>query len=190
MIKQLVAKGLRGQLKTGSLLTGQLYVELDLYPNAPGAMVARHGDYDVLPTMPGSLEAITNKVTEILDRLESFPFDRIGQDLTETLAGASELVNSAALKQGIAELEQTLTEVRLLTEQLNTGIAPELTATLRQTTETLRGARQVIEEGSPISVDLRRTLQEISGAARSLRIMADYFERHPEALLRGKGGGR
>jgi paraquat-inducible protein B len=190
MIKQLVAKGLRGQLKTGSLLTGQLYVELDLYPNAPRAMVARHGDYDVLPTMPGSLEAITNKVTEILDRLESFPFDRIGQDLTETLAGASELVNSAAVKQGIAELEQTLTEVRLLTEQLNTGIAPELTATLRQTTETLRGARQVIEEGSPISVDLRRTLQEISGAARSLRIMADYFERHPEALLRGKGGGR
>ena len=190
MIRQLVAKGLRAQLKTGSLITGQLYVELDFYPDASPEVLAREGDYDVLPTIPGSLEALTNKVTAILDRLDAFPFDRIGKDLTDTLAGASEIVNSAALKQGIVELEKSLAEIRALAEQLNTGIAPELAETLRQTTATLQGVRRMIEEGSPISVELRRSLNEVSGAARSLKVLTDYLERHPEALLRGKGGGR
>jgi paraquat-inducible protein B len=190
MIRQLVAKGLRAQLKTGSLITGQLYVELDFYPDVVPEVLTREGDYDVLPTIPGSLEALTNKVTAILDRLDAFPFDRIGKDLTDTLAGANEIVNSAALKQGIVELEKSLAEIRALAEQLNTGIAPELAETLRETTATLRGVRGTIEEGSPISVELRRSLNEVSGAARSLRVLTDYLERHPEALLRGKGGGR
>ncbi|MFB1487599.1 MULTISPECIES: intermembrane transport protein PqiB [unclassified Thiocapsa] len=190
MIRQLVAKGLRAQLKSGSLITGQLYVELDFYPEAAPEVLAKEGDYEVLPTVPGSLEALTNKVTAILDRLEAFPFDRIGKDLTDTLAGASEILSSAALKQGIVELEQALAEIRALAAQLNTGIAPELAETLRQTTATLRGVRGMIEEGSPISVELRRSLNEVSGAARSLRDLTDYLERHPEALLRGKGGGR
>ena len=190
MIRQLVAKGLRAQLKTGSLITGQLYVELDFYPDALYAVLAREGDYEVLPTISGSLEALTNKVTAILDRLDAFPFDRIGKDLTDTLAGASEIVNSAALKQGIVELEKSLAEIRALAEQLNTGIAPELAETLRQTTATLQGVRRMIEEGSPMSVELRRSLNEVSGAARSLKVLTDYLERHPEALLRGKGGGR
>lgn len=190
MIRQLVAKGLRAQLKSGSLITGQLYVELDLYPDAAPEFLAKEGDYEVLPTIPGSLEALTNKLTAILDRLEAFPLDRIGKDLTDTLAGASEIMSSAALKQGIVELERSLAEIRGVAAQLNTGVAPELAETLRQTTATLRGVRRMIEEGSPISVELRRSLNEVSGAARSLRDLTDYLERHPEALLRGKGGGR
>lgn len=190
MIERLVAKGLRAQLKTGSLITGQLYVELDINAGKSPAALTKHGDYDVLPTIPGSLEALTGKVTEILDRLEAFPFDQIGRDLTDTLAGASEIVNSAGLKHGIEELDKTLVEIRGLAEQLNSGIAPELAETLRQTSDTLRGVRQLIEEGSPISVELRRALGEVTGAARSLRVLADYLERNPEALLRGKGGGR
>jgi paraquat-inducible protein B len=65
-----------------------------------------------------------------------------------------------------------------------------LAVTLKQTSETLRGIRQLVEEGSPISVELRRALSEVTGAARSLRVLSDYLERHPEALLRGKGAGR
>jgi paraquat-inducible protein B len=190
MIKQLVDKGLRAQLKTGSLITGQLYVELDLYPNALPVPFEKHGGYDVLPTVPGSLEAMTNQVLGILDRLEAFPFDRIARDLTDTLAGASELVNSAELKQSIAELDKTLVEVRGLAEQINTGVAPELVDTLRETSATVSGVRGMIEQGSPLSVELLRTLSEVSSAARSLRVLTDYLERHPEALLRGKGGSR
>jgi paraquat-inducible protein B len=190
MIKQLVDKGLRAQLKTGSLITGQLYVELDLYPNALPVPFEKHGGYDVLPTVPGSLEAMTNQVSGILDRLEAFPFDRIAQDLTDTLAGASELVNSAELRQSIAELDKTLVEVRGLAEQINTEVAPELVDTLRETSATVSGVRGMIEQGSPLSVELQRTLSEVSSAARSLRVLTDYLERHPEALLRGKGGSR
>lgn len=190
MIPQLVNRGLRGQLKSGNLITGQLYVELDLHPETRPGVLVTHGDYQVLPTVPTPLEALTSKLTTIVDRIEALPLDRIGEDLSAILAGVNTLVNSSAIEQGVVELERVLAEVRALSEQLNTEIAPELAATLRQTTETLRGASALVESGSPIAVELRRTLQEVSGAARSLRIMADYLERHPEALLRGKGGAR
>jgi paraquat-inducible protein B len=190
MIKQLVARGLRAQLKTGSLITGQLYVELDLYPDAAPATVMRVNGNDVLPAIPGSLEALTSKVADIVDRLDAFPLEQIGTELTATLAGANTLVHSLEISDSLVELQATLAEVRGLAEQLNTGIAPELGATLQESTETLRGIRQMIEEGSPISVELRHALSEVTGAARSLRVLSDYLERHPEALLRGKGAGR
>jgi paraquat-inducible protein B len=190
MVAQLVEKGLRAQLKTGSLLTGQLYVELDLYPDAAPAVVTRVGENDVLPTIPGSLEALTTKVSDVIDRIDAFPLEQIGRDLSETLAGTNALVHSLAVTESLAELEKTLSEIRELAQQLNTGIAPELAGTLLQTTETLRGIRQMIGEGSPLSVELRRALNEVTGAARSLRVLSDYLERHPEALLRGKGAGR
>ncbi|MCG6897900.1 MAG: MlaD family protein [Thiocapsa sp.] len=190
LVKQLVSQGLRGQLKAGSLITGQLYVELDLHEEVPPELVVKHGGYDVLPTVPASLDALTTKVTDILDRLMAFPLDQVGRDLAETVAGANAMVNSEGLRRGVAEMEGALAEVRAVAERLNTEIAPELAATLQQTTSTLEDARQILADGSPISVEVRRMLQEVSGAARSLRIMADYLERHPEALLKGKGGTR
>ncbi|MBK1644925.1 mammalian cell entry protein [Thiocapsa imhoffii] len=190
IVEQLVAKGLRGQLKTGSLLTGQLYVELDIHDSEPPDRLTQVAGHLVLPTMPGSLEAITGKVTTVLDRLEAFPIEQIGKELTTTLSGVSEIVNSQSLRQSVEELDRTLVEVHALVARLNTDIAPELAMSLQQTSETLQGLRRMIEEGSPISVELRRALSEVTGAARSLRVLSDYLERHPEALLRGKGGGR
>ncbi|AFL72120.1 intermembrane transport protein PqiB [Thiocystis violascens] len=187
MVERLVETGLRGQLKSSSLLTGELYVDLDVYPEAKPARVARHGDYGVIPTLPAQLEALTTQLANILDKLERLPLDRIGEELSQTVAGANALINSPELKRTLVELEGALVGARATAEQLNDRIAPELALTLQQTAATLKATSATISENSAVSIEMRRMFQEVSTAARSVRLMADYLERHPEALLKGKG---
>ncbi len=190
LVERLVEKGLRGQLQFDSLLTGELYVDLDFHPEEKPALVAKYGDYEVIPTMPAQLEALTTKITNVLDKVDAIPLDQIGRDLSATAAGANALVNSAALKQSIVELEGTLAQARATAARLNTEIAPELANTLRESAATLKNAKTLISDSSPLTVEMQRMFQEVSGAAHAVRLMADYLERHPEALLQGKGRGR
>jgi paraquat-inducible protein B len=147
---QLVAEGLRAQLKTGNLLTGKLYVDMDIYDKAKTAAIDYSGTYPVLPTIPTSLEEMANRVSTILDKLEQFPIDRIGKNMDATLSG--------------------------------------LQLTVTQTQKTLAALEKTVNTDSPLQQQLQQTLEELSGAARSLRLLADYLERHPEAILRGKQG--
>jgi paraquat-inducible protein B len=197
VLRKLVENGLRAQLKTGNLLTGALYIELDFHPDAPKAKLAERDGYRVVPTLPTPLEAVTNKVSAILDKVNALPIEAIGEDLRATVAGTRELVTSAELRGAVAELDAVLGEVRGLTAQLSGELAPELDAvlatlrgTLDEATRTLANANALLGPDAPLSVEAVRTMREVSAAARSLRVMADYLERHPEALIQGKGGGR
>ncbi len=190
VVDRLVTEGLRGQLMTGSLLTGQLYVELDFHRDAPAATLSERDGYQVVPTVPAPLEAITTKVNKILSAVDAFPIDKIGDDLSATLAGTRAIVDSTALNNAIKELELALAQIRRTAGQLDKDIAPELAATLRQARQTLANANALIEPEAPLNVETTRTMREVSAAARAVRVMADYLERHPEALLQGKGGSR
>ncbi|MBK1720714.1 PqiB family protein [Thiocystis violacea] len=190
LIDRLVANGLRGQVKFDSLLTGDLYVDLDVYPDAEPQVVAEYSGYEVIPTMQTPLEALTTKVTNVLDKIDAIPLDQIGKDLSETAAGVNQLVNSKELKGAIAELEGALAEVRQMAAKLNAEVAPELVAALQESAATLKSASAMISNSSPVYIEMQRMFQDVSSAARSVRVMADYLERHPEALLQGKGRGR
>ncbi len=147
---QLVAQGMRAQLKTGNLLTGKLIVEMGIYDKVKTAAIDYSGEYPVLPTVPTSLEELTNRVAAILDKLEQFPIDRIGSNMDKTLEG--------------------------------------LQLTVTQTQKTLLALGKTLSTDSPLQQEMQKTLEELSGAARSLRLLADYLERNPEAILRGKQG--
>lgn len=147
---QLVAQGMRAQLKTGNLLTGKLLVDMDMYDKVKTAAIDYNGTYPVLPTVPTSLEEISSRVATILDKLEQFPVDKIGKDMDATLEG--------------------------------------LQLTVTQTQKTLAALEKTLSTDSPLQQELQQTLEELSGAARSLRLLADYLERNPEAILRGKQG--
>jgi paraquat-inducible protein B len=188
VVPRLVARGLRGQLKSGSLLTGGLYVDLDFHPDAPPAKLEAHGDYRVLPTVPAPLDALANRANDVLDTLQALPLEEIGKDLRDTVKGAKALVNSEGLTRSIGELELVLRQLRQTARSLDEGAVPELNAALRQARLTLKAAEGVVSPDSSLYQELRRTLTELSSAARSIRVMTDYLERHPEALIRGKGG--
>jgi paraquat-inducible protein B len=190
VIGRLVDRGLRGELKTSSLLTGELYIDLDFHPKVPRATVSHYGDYLVLPTVPTAFDVVTTRVASILDKLDRFPIEQIGQDAQETVANANRIVGSPELKGAITESQAAFAEVRKVAERLSGEIAPSLETTLAQATSTLKSAEQVVAENSPVYIEMTRMFKDLSDAARSVRQLSDYLERHPEALLKGKGSLR
>ncbi|MBW1896963.1 MAG: hypothetical protein JRI47_07880, partial [Deltaproteobacteria bacterium] len=189
-IEKLIEKGLRAQLKTGNLLTGQLLVDLDFHPEAPEAYVDFGARYPEVPTVPRPLEEITMSVAQIVDKINKLPLEEIGNDLRDTVQGADRLVNSPELRESIQALKETLEQTQQLAGNLNTEVASNINASLEQLQKTLAAAESVVSHDSALQYELRRTLEELRGAARAIRNMTDYMDRHPEALIRGKGSSQ
>jgi paraquat-inducible protein B len=172
--KKAVENGLRAQLKTGSLLTGQLFVDLDYYPNLPPATLEMGGKYPEVPTVPTELAVITKSVTEILEKVTSLPLDQVVEDMRKMIQSTERLINSPDIHQSVKLLRET---------------AEAAQATLKQAESTLASADSLIGPKSQVRYDAVEMMQELRGAARSIRVLTDYLERHPEALIRGKSGG-
>jgi paraquat-inducible protein B len=159
----MVRHGLRAQLRSGNLLTGQLYIALDFFPRVAQAQMDFSKDPVELPTTPSTLDELQQQVADIAAKLNKIPFDQIGNNLNETLKNANVLFG-----------------------QLNTEIAPEAKATLDEAQKTFRSANQVLQSDSPLQSDVGHAIQELNRTMQSLNQLADYLERHPESLLRGK----
>ena len=184
----LVAKGLRAQLKTGSLITGQLLVAVDMHPEAPPAKINWEGKYPEFPTVPTAMEAITTSLTQLLGKLEKLPIEQIGSDLRDTVAGAKRLTNSAELQDSITALNETLDQAQKFVAALNKAIAPELKSAVSNLNSALIQAQKLTKSlNSNVAPQADRTLKALQEAARSIKVWAEYLERHPEALIRGKG---
>lgn len=180
--RKLVADGLRAQLRSSNLLTGQQLVALDFQPNAPPAEARLEDGMMVLPTLGGGLDDLTETLTGIAAKVNAIPLDRIGQDLDATLKSAT----------------STLEEAQSLIRQANQGIGPalrDLPSAMQRLNEALGRANALIgsaERGygqdSAVRREAQRMLEQASDAARSIRLLADYLNRRPDSLLRGRAG--
>ncbi len=168
-IQFMISRGLRAQLRTGNLLTGQLYVALDFFPKAPPIQQASSTPIE-LPTIPNGLDELQTQIATITGKLSKVPFDQIGVDLQKSLVTLNHTLNSA----------------EKLTNTLNQDVAPEVTAAMKDVRKTLDSAGRTLAEDAPLQQDLRQTLQDLSRAASSLKVLTDYLEQHPESLIRGK----
>ncbi len=191
----LIRRGLRGQLRSGSLLTGQLYVALDFFPDAEPAELGMKGLYPEIPTVPQDIEQITQSATEILQNLAALPLDELIADVRRTVQGVEVLVDSPEMKQSVKSLDSALAGVDKLVQR---DVGPML-ANLRQASASadtaLEQANNLIESvdglvgaDAQLRFDLMRMVNEFSEAANSIRVLADFLEQNPDALLRGKGG--
>ncbi len=203
-LKQLIDLGLRAQLNSQSMVTGLLFVQLDFYPEKPPTFFLPPGSKEVeIPTIPTTMEQVQSAAAEIIHKLEDIHFDTMVKSATEVLDGMKNVVNSPGLKQTIEILPTTVTNVneavvslRQLTTQLRDKQGPVLDslkvasdkagATLEQAQVTLKGVQTLVDARSPLAVQLSASLQEIGGAARSLRLLTDYLERNPSSVVRGK----
>ncbi|MBW2196074.1 MAG: MCE family protein [Deltaproteobacteria bacterium] len=163
-IEILVGKGLRAQLKQGSLLTGQLFVDLDIHPDAPPKKIIRGERYVEFPTVPTSIEEITGDVIRIVDKLSNLPLEQIGDDLRNTMK----------------QLSKTIAHLEKLAQNFDKEVAPATTATIKQAEKTLTKIDRLLNAESPMGHEMKRALEELSS-------LSDYLERHPEALIKGKG---
>ncbi|HWQ09463.1 MAG TPA: MlaD family protein, partial [Holophaga sp.] len=171
MLEKLVARGLRAQLKTGSLLTSSLFVDLDFYPKAPSRTAALHGKYREIPTVPTTMGALVSNLTGFLDRLQKLPLEEIANDL----------------RASIPELRESLRQAAALMTRLDRQTAPEAEATLAQARASLAALEKLLRSDAPVQQDLRKALEEFTRASRALRDLADTLERNPESLVWGKG---
>jgi paraquat-inducible protein B len=174
VVKELVARGFRAQLKTGNLLTGQLFVDLANYPDAPPRELMTEQGYTVFPTIPAPFEQIVNRVDNILKKVEKVPFDKIGMDL----------------QLAVESLTKTLDESKDMSGNINQETVPKINAALDQMQEAMKGVESTLGPDSALSYNARQVTNELSMAIRSIRSLLEYLERDPQALLLGKEGGK
>lgn len=184
MVDDLVGHGLRAQIKSGSLLTGQLYVGLDFVPGARKARIDWNSTPPRFPTVPGSMEQLQKNLVEIVQKIERLPLEKMADDagktirtLDSTLKSADRLLTNMDLSL-IPEARSVLAESRQAIDDVK--------KTLAEARDTLGGASETLSSDAPLQVDLRDTMREVSRAAQSLRVLGEYLERHPESLIRGK----
>jgi paraquat-inducible protein B len=184
-IEELVKRGLRARLQTGSLLTGQLYVDVKRYDEAPAAVVGHDGDYPVIPTVPSTLDEFERSAQDVLAHLRDLPLSELVGELLGAARGANKLANSSQTASALREMEATFKQYRLLASSIDKELQP-LVRSIDAVAVSARKTLSVVEPGSELQYDLNATLKELSAAARSLRILAQYLERHPEALVSGR----
>jgi paraquat-inducible protein B len=172
LLDSLVTHGMRAELKTGSLLTGQKYVALDFHTDSPRDHVGWDASPPVFPTAAGALDELQDSVASIVKKLDKVPLDQITARLVATMA----------------TLDDTLKNADRLVRQLDGTIAPQISDTLKEAQGAMKNAKEVLGQDAPLQSDLSSTLLELSRAAKSVNALVDYLERHPEALLRGKPG--
>lgn len=190
MVDVLIKRGLRAQLQSQSLVTGQLLVALDFYPDKPINLVGGETGYQEMPTIPSTMEALTKTI-------EKLPLEELVNRVMDIVKGIDRVINSPELQGSISSLNQTLKSAQKLVQNIDEQIVPlssnakevieAATATLVQAEGTLSNLKKNAAETSILRYEVDNTLRELSSAASSLHDLTDYLQRHPESLLRGKG---
>lgn len=202
---EMTRRGMRAQLKMESLLTGLLYIDLDLHPDAPLdlALVPGSGPYREVPTVPTDLEALQGKVTIALDRLASVDFPALSASITEAANSLKEVTGSPALKATLetlkdttANLNRAVISIRVAVQHADVRLDPllanlrknseELNATMEQTRIAMTGLQATLDPDSPLLAHLDSALQQMTYTTRSVGELTDYLQRNPSSLVRGK----
>jgi paraquat-inducible protein B len=220
LVRELIDRGLRARLEMQSIVTGQLLVALDFYPDKPATFIGADPKTPEIPT-------ITTPLQELSKRLEKIPLEEIVGKLNAALGGIERIANSpdtvGAIRSAKLTVDETrsvvlnvgkqvqpladrmtavVTRIEKLAAQIETNIEPlasSVTRTSEEAQVTLTKAQSAIDniqdltgEDSPVSYQFEKTLDELGTTARSLRLLADTLNEQPEALVFGKKrkGGR
>ncbi len=195
----LVARGMRATVESASLVTGQKQVTLQFVPNARPAGIAVEGDAVVLPSQPGGLDGIMSSLADISNKLDAIPFDQIGQNANALIATLNGTLGSPEIKQTLRSVAATMQDVQGLVRSTRSGLDPTLKrlpqmvdtlqATLSHANETLAGLNGGYGQNSQFGRNLERVMEQANDALRSVRLLADYLNRNPSALILGRTAG-
>jgi paraquat-inducible protein B len=223
-LKPLIDRGLRAQLTMQSIVTGQLMINFDFFPETTVELTGLESGDPEIPTISSGFD-------ELLETIEQLPLQVLFDKLVSSIEGIETLVKAPETRESISNLNETLKSAKKTLDDLDMEIEPfmtnieetsdaaraafvqaektlameegvpgDLASSLKKTLETASNAlektektiasiQESVAEDSALSYEMSTMLKDLSAAARSIRVLADYFERHPEALLKGKGAG-
>jgi len=213
-LEDLIAYGLRAQLKLQSLVTGQLYIDLDFHPDTPVKLVGLSQDYDEIPVIPSSQKEIESTVTDLVREVRELPLKQIFAKLNSTLTHIDAVIGQPELKQSVHRLDKVMTNLEQLTsgldeqiqnvgDNLNTNLnvssklvknleetIPPLLAqsrhTLERTEQTLGNINATVGPDSLLVTNLYATLDALHDTSREIRIFSEMLQTQPEVLFQGK----
>ena len=166
----LVERGMRAQLRTSSLITGQLFVAFDFFPDAPPAKIVETDTYPLVPSVPGEMAGLERSVSQTLDKLASLPLEGIAVDARKTLVAAQQLMSSA------------------------NGQTTPLLASLRETSAAANGVLKSVGSAygndSQIRNELTALLRQLHETLSSAQGLVNYLEQHPDSVIRGKSASK
>jgi len=173
LLKQMVEnKGLRAQLQSDNLLTGQMMINLAFFPDSPKMKLSYMDKYPVVPTVSGSFEQLQQNLGKIIEDLKKVPFSKIGYDLHSVLA----------------EAQKTLKNFNKLTGEINNNIAPQAYRTLAELQKTLMDLQRIIGQDSSLSYNAGKSLDELTRTLEAVRELVDTINNRPQSLIFGKEG--
>lgn len=192
-LQRLVERGLRARLQTGNLLTGQLFVELDMHPDTEIALQEdRNVPYPEMPTIPSGMETIMRSVENFVAQLETVDIEAIGRDLSSTLEGTSALFSSEHMESVVEDLDQSMASLRSILQQAEEADVGEVIRTGNRVLDNLeRVLAQVdraMEPGAPLHYNVVQLTGELEETARAIRALVELLERRPQALIFGRDG--
>jgi paraquat-inducible protein B len=181
LVRDAVANGLRASLRTGSLFTGALFVDLDYYPDAQPAELVQTGDLWEIPTVSSGLAQLEAKVTAILDKIQAMPLE---QTMADVAAAAEEAkVTVAEARSTLREIEATAAAARATLENPEFR---ELPADLRASLAGLQKSIDSLGPDGAVQGDLLRTLDELRASLRSFKAVTTTIDEKPNSLLFGR----
>jgi phospholipid/cholesterol/gamma-HCH transport system substrate-binding protein len=204
-LDQMIKEGLRAQLATESILTGVLYIDLDVHPDTRINLVLKPGTsrYPEVPTIPTSLQQIQEKGMEALAKLDKVDLEALVKSVIDATNSIDRLASSPALFSAVESMKGAADNIKAMatsmqktSKTLDGRLGPlvasvEMTSkqakmTLAEMQTTLAALQTTIEPGSPLSYQLSTALQNLSEASTAIRQLADYLQRNPSALVRGR----
>ncbi|MGC2202845.1 MAG: MlaD family protein [Stellaceae bacterium] len=199
-VEALLKKGLRASLQSASLITGQQNIALEFVTDAPPAEVSMDGpDYVVPATEGGGFTGLTASATELLNKVNTMPFDQIGKNLQGILKSVNDMAQGPQMKKALTELTAMIASAQSMVQNLNSGLSPaakqlpEVAAGLQKT---LANANKLVlsldtgyGDNTKFNRDLDRLMVQANDAVRAIRALADLLARHPEALIKGRPEG-
>lgn len=190
VIKSMIASGLRAQINMKSLVTGQMMITIDYFPETPATLTKIDPRYPEIP-------AIETFTEQTLEKLQNIPITELADKTLDVLNHMDELITSQDLKDSISNIKlltenagTVLTDMSSLARNVNAQVQPLSTSAISVMNEArvaLNGVNDLVGKDSATRADLENALDELAKAASSIRILTDYLQQHPEALIKGKG---
>lgn len=176
-IGELVKRGLRAQMATGSLITGSKFIDLVFVDDSAPAELAVSTNYSELPTADGAADEMMNDIAEVIAKVNRIPIDKIGQDLAGSM-------RSLAAMMAVLEKHNTAGKMDGAVDNLEKTLATANQA-LAQIQTTMTSVEQSLAPDSAMQYELVEMLKSVGDAAKSLQLFVDELNRHPDALIYG-----
>ncbi len=198
-LEKLVSRGLRARLQTGSLLTSQLFVELDMHPGTPVLLSGTEDNtYPELPTLEAAnLDAITASMQGLLQKLNALNIEEIAAVLIETLKGAgktinsaNELINDPGISGMIEDMRASLAAFKNIMQEVDGSNLEQVIAAgqtaLDSLNATLSSTNHLLKPDSPLQYNAIKMTSELEETARAIRTLIETLERDPQSLIFGR----